>query len=74
MSAKQNTQDNQYEAYTHGGYTSDQHYEIGDPASGNVNAAMFGVLNITETTLSYYSYTVNDQIVKLFDTLDILKQ
>ncbi len=68
------TQDNQYEAYTHGGYTSDQHYEIGDPASGNVNAAMFGVLNITETTLSYYSYTVNDQTVKLFDTLDVLKQ
>ena len=68
------TQDNQYEPYTHGGYNSDQHYEIGDPASGNVNAAMFGVLNLSETTLSYYSYTVYGDIVKLFDTLDVLKQ
>ena len=67
------TQENQYEPYTHGGYTSDQHYEIGDPASGNVNAAMFGILNITENTLSYHSYTVNNQDVKLFDTLDVLK-
>ena len=67
------TQENEYEPYTHGGYTSDQHYEIGDPASGNVNAAMFGVLNLTQDTLSYYSYTVNDDTVKLFDTLDVLK-
>ena len=67
------TQENEYEPYTFGSYTSDQHYEVGDPASGNVNAAMFGVLNLTETTLSYYSYTVNNETVKLFDTLDVLK-
>ena len=34
---------------------------------------MFGVLNITETTMSYYAYTVNGDTVKLFDTLDVLK-
>ena len=67
------TQESEYKPYTFGSYTSDQHYEIGDPASGNVNAAMFGVLNLTETTLSYHSYTVNDDTVKLFDTLDVLK-
>ena len=67
------TQENQYEPYTYDGYTSDQHYEIGDPASGNVNAAMFGILAIKEDTLSYHTYTVNDDEVKLFDTLDVIK-
>ena len=67
------TQENQYEPYTHGGYTSDQHYEIGDPASGNVNAPMFGVLNLTEETMSYHVYTALGDDVKLFDTLDVYK-
>ena len=67
------TQSNQYESYTFSGYTSSQDYKVGDPATGNVNAAMFGVLNLTEETLSYHVYTVNGDAVKLFDTLDVLK-
>ena len=50
-----------------------------------MNTAMFGILNITESTLSYHVYTTNEkktvdskvsydlESVKLFDTLDILK-
>ena len=79
------TQTNQYEPYKISSYTSAQDYKIGDPASGNVNACMFGILNMSETTLSYHVYTTNDkktvnskieydlETVKLFDTLDILK-
>ena len=79
------TQSNQYEPYTISSYTSAQNYQVGDPATGNVNACMFGILNMTETTLSYHVYTTNDKktvdgkieydldSVKLFDTLDILK-
>ena len=67
------TQETEYEPYTFSGYTSDQHYEIGDPASGNVNAPMFGVLNLTENTMSYHVYTAKGDDVKLFDTLDVLK-
>ena len=65
--------DNQYEPYTFSSYPSDQHYEVGDLATGNVNAQMFGVLNLTETTLDYDVYTVNDDTVKLFDSLNVLK-
>ena len=79
------TQSNQYESYKISSYTSSQDYKAGDPATGNVNACMFGILNMTETTLSYHVYTTNDKqtvngnieynldSVKLFDTLDILK-
>ncbi len=79
------TRANQYESYKISSYTSAQDYKIGDPASGNVNACMFGILNMSETTLSYHVYTTNDkktvnskveydlETVKLFDTLDILK-
>ena len=67
------TQATEYEPCKFGSYDSDQKYEVGDLASGNVNAAMFGVLNMNETTLSYHVYTVNGETVKLFDTLDILK-
>lgn len=67
------TQSNKYESYTFSNYTSSQDYKVGDPATGNVNAAMFGVLNLTEETLSYHVYTVNGETVKLFDTLDVLK-
>ena len=67
------TQSNQYESYKIGSYTSAQDYKVGDPATGNVNAQMFGVLNMTNTTLTYDVYTVNDETVKLFDTLNILK-
>ena len=34
---------------------------------------MFGVLTLKENTLSYHVYTVNDDEVKLFDTLDVMK-
>ena len=67
------TQANQYESYTFGSYTSSQNYKIGDPATGNVNAQMFGVLNLSNSTLSYSAYTVNGDTVKLFDTLNVLK-
>lgn len=66
--------DNEYESYQVNGYTSEQHYHVGDSATGNVNAQMFGVLNIEEKTLSYNVYTVNGESVKLFDSLDILKE
>ena len=64
---------NQYEPYTFGSYTSSQNYQAGDLATGNVNAQMFGVLNLSETTMSYNVYTVNNDTVKLFDSLDVLK-
>ena len=65
--------DNQYEPYSVGSLTSDQDYKKGDLATGCVNAQMFGVLNLSETTLSYNVYTVNNDTVKLFDSLDVLK-
>ena len=64
---------NQYEAYTVNGFKSEQNYQVGDLATGNVNAQMFGVLNLTETTMTYDVYTVNNDTVKLFDSLDVLK-
>lgn len=67
------TQDTQLEPYTTGSYTSDQHYEVGDPATGCVNAPMFGVLNLTENTMSYHVYTAKEDNVHLFDTLDVYK-
>ena len=67
------TQTNSYEPCSWGSFNSSQQYVKGNPATGNVNAQMFGVLNITETTMSYYAYTVNGDTVKLFDTLDVLK-
>ena len=67
------TQSNQYESYKFGSYASSQDYKAGDPATGNVNAQMFGVLNLSKTTLKYDAYTVNGETVKLFDTLNILK-
>ena len=67
------TQTNQYEPYAFGSYRSTQEYKVGDPATGNVNAQMFGVLNMSKTTLTYDAYTVNGDTVKLFDTLNVLK-
>ena len=67
------TQTNQYEPCSWNGKSCDQTYNAGELATGNVNAQMFGVLNLTETTMSYHVYTVNDDTVKLFDTLDVLK-
>ena len=64
---------NQYESYTVSGLTSAQNYQVGDLATGNVNAQMFGVLNLTETTMTYDVYTVNNDTVKLFDSVDVLK-
>ena len=66
--------DNQYESYTVNGHVSAQDYHVGDPATGNVNAQMFGVLDLDEETLSYNVYAVNGETVKLFDSLDILKE
>ena len=65
--------ENQYESYTVSGATSAQDYHVGDLATGNVNAQMFGVLNLNDKTLSYDVYTVNSDEVKLFDSLDIMK-
>lgn len=67
------TRTNSYEECTWGSFHSSQQYLQGNPATGNVNAQMFGVLNITEETMSYHVYTVNGDTVKLFDTLDVLK-
>ena len=64
---------NQYESYQAGSYTSSQNYKVGDPATGNVNAQMFGVLKIDEDTLSYNVYTAKGDSVKLFDSLDVYK-
>ena len=67
------TQDNEYEPYIYNGVDSDQIYNVGDYASGNVNAPMFGVLSITENTLTYEFYTADGDSVKLFDTLNVMK-
>lgn len=67
------TKSNSYEPCTWGSYSSSQEYLAGNPATGNVNAQMFGVLNLTDSTMSYHIYTVNDNTVKLFDTLDVIK-
>ena len=65
--------DNKLESYKVGSYTVAQDYKVGDLATGCVNAQLFGVLNLSETTLSYDIYSVSDQTVKLFDSLDVLK-
>ena len=67
------TQDNTYEPYSYDGVTSDQDYAVGDYASANVNAPMFGILNLTEDTLAYDFYTSDGNVVKLFDTLRVMK-
>ncbi|MCR5694354.1 MAG: metallophosphoesterase [Clostridia bacterium] len=54
-------------------YTSSQSYSAGDPASANVNAPMFGILELTEDTLIYSFYTAEGNTVKLFDTLNVMK-
>ena len=64
---------NQYESYTVGSFSASQNYQKGDLATGCVNAQMFGVLNLSETTLNYNVYTVNNDTVKLFDSVDVLK-
>ena len=63
------TKTNSYVPYS----TSDQQYNIGDYATGNVNANMFGILNIKDNTLRYDFYTVVGNEVKLFDSLNIMK-
>jgi len=67
------TQNNSYESYSYDSCVSDQIYNIGDPATGGVNAQMFGILDINNDTLSYKFYTVNENNVRLFDTLNIKK-
>ena len=67
------TQENAYEPYIYNGVTVDQQYHVGDFASGNVNAPMFGILNLTEDTLIYDFYTADGDDVKLFDSLSIKK-
>ena len=70
--------DNQYESYKVSSYTSAQNYKKGDLATGNVNAQMFGVLNVNQKTLSYNAYTVEmkdqqNSDIKLFDSVDVWK-
>ena len=67
------TQSTQYSPCSWNGKSCDQTYNAGELATGNVNSPMFGVLNLSETTLSYHVYTANGDEVKLFDTLDVLK-
>lgn len=64
---------NFYKSYSYNGTTSDQQYNAGDYATGNVNANMFGILNIKDNTLRYDFYTVVGNDVKLFDSLNIMK-
>ena len=65
--------DNHYDRQSGDLYETITDYHVGDLATGNVNAQMFGVLNLTETTMTYDVYTVNNDTVKLFDSLDVLK-
>ena len=66
--------DTKLESYTYGNFTSAQDYKKGDLATGCVNAQMFGVLNINESTLSYKVYTAKGESVNPFDSIDILKR
>ena len=62
------------ESYTVGSYTVAQDYQVGDLATGCVNAQMFGVLTMSENTLSYNVYTVSlTKEATIFDSVDILK-
>ncbi len=54
-------------------YSSAQRFTAGDPASAHVSAQMFGVLNVSESTLRYSFYTVEGNTVKLFDELIVMK-
>ena len=65
--------DTKLESFTNGGLTFAEDYKVGDLATGCVNAQMFGILNLTETTLSYDVYTSKKDTVKLFDSLDVVK-
>ena len=66
--------DSKLDSYSVGSYTVAQDYKKGDLATGCVNAQMFGVLNLTETTLSYNVYTVSlTREAIIFDSIDILK-
>ena len=67
------TQTTQYTPCSWNGKSCDQTYNAGELATGNVNSPMFGVLNLSETTLAYHVYTANGDEVQLFDTLDVLK-
>ncbi|MBO4501182.1 MAG: hypothetical protein J5760_02975 [Clostridia bacterium] len=56
-----------------GGTAGGMTINAGDPATGNVDAQMFGALYITADTLQYRFYTVEGGTVRLFDTLNVLK-
>ena len=64
---------NSYESFVTEGLISNQTYNQGDPATGNVNANMFGVLNIENNLLRYDFYTVRGNEVRLFDSVNIMK-
>ena len=65
--------DSQLEPFKYSSYEFDEIYNKGDLATGCVNAQMFGVLELTETTLRYKVYTAKEDQVHLFDSLDVLK-
>lgn len=67
------TEYNSYTPFEVYGQTNDQTYNVGDPATGNINSPMFGILNITSDTLTYDFYTAEGNTVKLFDSLRIMK-
>ena len=66
-------QNNSYTPYSFESAYSNQVYSTGSLATGNVNANMFGILNLTKTTLTYDFYTVRGNEVRLFDALNIMK-
>lgn len=53
--------------------TDARSFEPGDPATGNVDTQMFGVLNLTADTMTYDFYTVEGNTVTLFDSLRVYK-
>ncbi len=66
--------DTQLDSFVNNGKTFAEDYKVGDLATGCVNAQMFGVINMTETTLNYDVYTVSKtREPKIFDSIDILK-
>ena len=68
------TQSNSYDSFTTiENYYVDQTFNVGEYAAGNVNANMFGILNLDSTKLTYDVYTVRGNEVRLFDTLNVMK-
>ena len=68
-----NTYKTEVGVITSGGSAGARSFEPGDPATGNVDTQMFGVLNLTADTMTYDFYTVEGDTVTLFDSLRVYK-